>query len=208
MKFRVSFSVAIVEDLPPLRNAWDHMPPGWRGNSKVLGEIQSAHLESTHRKIFCSFFTFRLVQERLPRLVLTDDSDLSFEHPILRIFRKTYVEVSAGATTGWFKHTAINWLGIQCPRHFGEIDPENQQTCSMNSCQPVAEWDFYVYQFCFARYVLFLVFFIFDVWVLGNPKIPAKQMYTKKNIRQRLGKGSWNTCANNRYLVGAPKTRL
>ena len=61
MKFRVSFSVAIVEDLPPLRNAWDHMPPGWRGNSKVLGEIQSAHLESTHRKIFCSFFTFRLV---------------------------------------------------------------------------------------------------------------------------------------------------
>ena len=100
-----------------------------------------------HIEIFWFRYSIlKLVRERLPRSVLTVDSDLSFENPILRFFRIFYLEISAGATRqAGSRAYRPKFVKHPMSTMFWETDLENWQTCSMDSCQPVAEWHFYVY---------------------------------------------------------------
>ena len=83
---------------------------------------------------------------------------------------------------------------FKCPRRLWEIDLDILHTYLMCPCRAFCEWKrFY---FCF---------FSLEIWDLQRPKSPTKhktpidgeKKKRKKPFRERLGRGTSNTCANN-----------
>ena len=91
------------------------------------------------------------------------------------------------AGTGWFKPIARSWLSIQCPRRFLKIEPEPWHTSFMSRCQAVDE--------CFFFFFRQIFLFLFFLGHLGLRRAKISGDRKKKKKRQRLGRGSSNTCA-------------
>ena len=85
--------------------------------------------------------------------------------------------------TSWFKLIASNSFRVQCPRRFGEMDPEISHTYLMFLCRTVYECFplFFPPDICFGGG---------HIWVLRDPTYPAKN-----NVSKGLGRGMLNTCA-------------
>ena len=70
----------------------------------------------------------------------------------------------------------------------------------MCPCRAFYEWGFFLF---FSRDIGVLVF-VWDVWVLRDPRFPAKKKKEKKG--ERLGRGTLNTCAKFQGLISQKRT--
>ena len=89
--------------------------------------------------------------------------------------------------TGWFKRKTQNSFRCQCPRRFWELDPEILHVCLVCPCQACNGC------FCFFSFRQILRFSFFR-GIFVSEETPHFRR-KKKNIRERLGKGTVSTCA-------------